>query len=53
MGNLEQISISAYPQKITKKYPKSTLEHKLFYQNRDFVKVAFLHDMRFFGQKNA
>ena len=52
MGNVEQICISAYP---SRKITLSTLEVPLnisgFYQNHNFVEVAFLRNLLFLAKK--
>ena len=51
MGNLEQISISAYPSKNYSKYPKSTLEHKWFLSKLLFCRSSVLRNLRFWQKK--
>ena len=47
MGNVEQNFISAYPSKIYSSTLKVPLNIGRFFQNHDFVEVAFSGDMRF------
>ena len=54
MGNLKQISISAYPLKNYFKYPKSTLEHKWFLSKLLFCRSSVLRNLRFLAkEKNS